>query len=330
MKRALIVEQAAIDAPLSQKIIGKHQQQYISCHHYGELFNRKAQNFRTQKQNPALILAHKRGKKVLPTPASFGIGGKHNYYFSHMLNCLYDCRYCFLQGMYQSANYVLFVNYQDFIDEIKAIAKQHYPEEVYFFSGYDCDSLAFDPISEFLEHFLPVFATIPNAILELRTKSSNINALLQHSPLANVIVAYSLTPTEIAEQVEHKAPSIAKRLNSIKQLAELGWPIGLRFDPLIYASDYQTLYSTLITEVFNHVDGKAIHSVSTGPLRFPTAMYKKLIKLYPDDKLLAQPLYQRQNYYSYRQATEEKIQQLIITELSQHIEPAIIFRCHTL
>ena len=22
-----------------------------------------------------------------------------DWYFSHMLNCLYDCRYCFLQGM---------------------------------------------------------------------------------------------------------------------------------------------------------------------------------------------------------------------------------------
>ena len=37
-------------------------------------------------------------KLVHPVPATYGIGGDENYYFSHMLNCLYDCRYCFLQG----------------------------------------------------------------------------------------------------------------------------------------------------------------------------------------------------------------------------------------
>ena len=36
-----------------------------------------------------------------------------------MLNCVYDCRYCFLQGMYRSANYVLFVNYDDFRVQIE-------------------------------------------------------------------------------------------------------------------------------------------------------------------------------------------------------------------
>ena len=30
-----------------------------------------------------------------------------------MYNCIYDCRYCFLQGMYSSANFVLFVNFEE-------------------------------------------------------------------------------------------------------------------------------------------------------------------------------------------------------------------------
>ena len=39
-----------------------------------------------------------------------------------MYNCLFDCKYCFLQGMYSSANYVIFVNYEDYYDEIKKIS----------------------------------------------------------------------------------------------------------------------------------------------------------------------------------------------------------------
>ena len=93
----------------------------IICERFGEVFNPKAQNFRLQKQKPALILAEKYQNFVLETPKGYGIGAERNYYFSHMLNCLYDCRYCFLQGMYQSANYVLFVNYEDFQAEIRQI-----------------------------------------------------------------------------------------------------------------------------------------------------------------------------------------------------------------
>ena len=101
-----------------------------------------------QKRRPALILAHKTGQRVLAAPVGYGIGGGHNFYFSHMLNCLYDCRYCFLQGMYRSAHMVVFINYEDFQTDISAHIAES-PDVPYFFSGYDCDSLAMEGITSF-------------------------------------------------------------------------------------------------------------------------------------------------------------------------------------
>ncbi|GIT63906.1 MAG: hypothetical protein Ct9H300mP22_3060 [Gammaproteobacteria bacterium] len=77
---------------------------------------------------------------VLASPEGYGFEEGASYYFSHMLNCVYDCRYCFLQGMYRSANYVLFINYEDFEAEIESSIKSASAPAV-FFSGYDCDSL---------------------------------------------------------------------------------------------------------------------------------------------------------------------------------------------
>ena len=93
----------------------------IPCKHYKEVFNPAGQSFRLQKKKPALILAKQTGKLVHQIPPSYGVGGTNNYYFSHLLNCLYDCRYCFLQGMYPSAHYLLFVNFEDFEQEIKKV-----------------------------------------------------------------------------------------------------------------------------------------------------------------------------------------------------------------
>ena len=154
----IYIEDAVIDNPRVLSILKRfNKATVVPCSHYGEIFNRKAQNFRLQKKKPALILAKKYNKLVLPTPPEYGIGAKHNYYFSHMLNCLYDCRYCFLQGMYRSAHHVFFVNYEDFELEISKTIESNPNETIHFFSGYDCDSLALEPVTGFTDHFLEFF-----------------------------------------------------------------------------------------------------------------------------------------------------------------------------
>ena len=129
----------------------------IICEKYSEIFNPKNQNFRIQKMNPSIILAKKYGNFILKTPPKFNIGFKNNYYFSHMLNCIYDCKYCFLQGMFNSANFIIFVNYEDFFKEIENLLKRNPNNKICFFSGYDCDSLALEKVTKFLDSFLIFF-----------------------------------------------------------------------------------------------------------------------------------------------------------------------------
>jgi spore photoproduct lyase len=301
----------------------------IECEHYGEIFNPKQQNFRLQKQYPALILAQKQGDYVLPTPEGFGIGGQHNYYFSHMLNCLYDCRYCFLQGMYPSGYFVLFINYEDFMTAIDEKAQQ-LEQPAYFFSGYDCDSLAYEPMTEFVKTFLPFFAERPKAIFELRTKTTNVKSLLKYPPLSNCVSAFSFTPEAISQQVEHKVPSVAKRLQAVGALAQQGWPIGIRLDPLIYTEDFKEQYQRLIELIFQHISAKQLHSVSLGPMRFPHKMYHKLVKLYPQDSLLAHPFEKRQGQMTYGEEREQMMEAWVRQCLRPHMAENNIFSCHNL
>ena len=130
----IYVERAVRKHPRTLDILARFKEAtLIEIEHYGEVFNVNQQDFRVQKSNPALILAEKQNRKVIETPEGFGIGGQRNYYFSHLLNCIYDCRYCFLQGMYRSANYVLFVNFEDFAQEIQETTALYPEEDLYFF-----------------------------------------------------------------------------------------------------------------------------------------------------------------------------------------------------
>lgn len=326
--QTVYIEKNILNHPRAKRILQTvNPEQIIECEHYKEVFNPKTQNFRIQKQNPCLILAEKNGARVFPTPPSFGIGGQKNYYFSHMLNCLYDCRYCFLQGMYSSANYVVFVNYEDFMADIKNMS-QNTSVTNYFFSGYDCDSLAYEPVTHFLNEFIPFFRELKNSILELRTKSTNIKELLRQESYPHCVVAFSFTPDFISQAVEYKVPSIEKRLQALKEVAEKGWPIGLRFDPLIYHPDFKELYQELIIAVFQNIKAEQVHSVSLGPLRFPDKMYQKITQLYPHDPLLSQPLYKQGNIFSYREELERSMKDWIQLLLKEHLPQTLLFECH--
>ena len=283
MIEQIYVEEAVRQHPRTTAITRRFSSAtVVPIQHYGEIFNRHAQNFRLQKSKPALILGEKIGRKMLAAPPGLEIGGTDNFYFSHMLNCLYDCRYCFLQGMFQSAHYLLFVNYEDFLTEIIDVAQK--TPGAYFFSGYDCDSLALEPISEFVEFILPAFESI-DGCLELRTKSTQIRTLLARPALPNVVVAFSVSPEEVVASLEARTPSLSRRLEAMASLAAQGWSIGVRLDPIIAFDGAARAYEQCIRKVFEHLAVSSVHSVTIGEFRLPKPFYKKMSRLYPTEPL---------------------------------------------
>jgi len=296
----IYIEEQCRDHPRVQRICQRFPHaERVSCRHYGEVFNPGAQSFRLQKRRPALILACKRDGFVLPAPAGYGVGGGRNYYFSHMLNCIYDCRYCFLQGMYRSAHYVLFVNFEDFETAIAAQARRDHGRRPWFFSGYDCDSLALEPVTGFIGRMLDSFEGLPGAWLEIRTKSTQIRCLRERPALPNVVVAFSLTPEAVSRRLEARVPALDKRIAALAELARRGWPIGLRFDPVLYDPDYERQYEALFARVFERLDPATVHSVTLGAFRMPRDFHRRIARLYPDEPLYAMPMAERRGMVGY-------------------------------
>lgn len=292
MATVVYIENAVRGHPRVQRVCARLvKPEIVWCERYTEVFNPRAQNFRIQKRNPALILARKHDGFVMDAPAAYAVGGDENFYFSHMLNCIYDCRYCFLQGMFRSAHYVLFVNYEEFTAAMAAaLSETGKNRDVWFFSGHDCDSLAYEPVTRFAAHFVPFFESHPNAFLELRTKSNQIRSLLGREPLSNVIVAFSFTPQPVSDALEHKVPGVDARLRAMVRLQEAGWQVGLRFDPLIYYEGYKGDYAEMFNSIFTKLDPDRIHSVSLGSFRLPWDYHRNITRLYPEEPLFTSPM----------------------------------------
>ena len=244
-----------------------------------------------------------------------------------MYNCIYDCRYCFLQGMYSSANYVVFVNFEDFEISLKKIIKENSENKTTFFSGYDCDSLALESLTGFAKYMLPFFKKYPQIDIEFRTKSIQTDPFLSQKPMKNVIIAYSLMPELISSSLDNKAPSISKRIKAMSSLASKGWKIGLRFDPLIHGRNWKVLYKEMLENIYKSVPLESIHSVSFGPLRFPKEMFKDIFKLYPDEPLFSGPLSNKKGMVAYDPKIEKEMASFCKRITKKYIHENQIFQC---
>ena len=141
--------------------------------HYKDVFNRHKQNYVRQHEAQALILAVKQGTLVYPgAKVCQSMGNKHFYYTSCMMNCLFDCEYCYLKGMYPSGNMVIFLNIRDIFSEVEALLKEH---PVYLCVSYDSDLMAIERLTGYVSEWINFTNRHPELTIEIRTKAGNID-----------------------------------------------------------------------------------------------------------------------------------------------------------
>jgi len=297
MKKVIYIEKKIKNLPRVKNIINSFKDPtIIYIEKYTEVFNKKNQSFALQKINPAIILAKKKENFLIKTPDKYSIGREINYYFSYMYNCIFDCRYCFLQGLYNSSNFVIFVNYEEFLGEIAELEATNQAKKITVFSGYDCDSLAYDNITKFSNTLLKKFKKFKNIELEVRTKSTYIKPFLTESQ-KNIVLAFSFTPARFSSKYEIGVANVKKRILAIKRLVDIGWNIGFRFDPFVVYEGWEQDYAELFKELFKIVPSSKLHSVTYGNIRYPKKIFTNIKKNYSDEKLFFKFFKNKSNIY---------------------------------
>lgn len=288
----LYVEAGVCDAWLTQRAIEKFPKATIvEIDNYRDMFNRPNQDFQLQKQSKNLILARKRDHLLYPGNDKVQDFGYQNFHYNTLLlNCIYNCAYCYLQGMFQSANLVAFVNEADYFAATqRAIAqRKDKSSPLYLAISYDTDLLGFENVLPYCERWIAFCKTEPDLIIEIRTKSANIAALKKHTPHPGVVLAWTLSPQSVIDAYEQDTPSLEQRLKSLVQAIDAGWRIRLCFDPVLHVMDWQAIYQKFFDAIFARIDPHSIHDVSLGLFRMNSAYFNQLKKNRPDTDLIFQ------------------------------------------
>jgi spore photoproduct lyase len=277
----IYIEKRALKYKLTSKIISKFKNSYIiNCNHYKDIFNSYSNDFRLQKDLSAkLILAVKDENFLYKGSSLIQDQGFENFFYTPIvLNCIYDCHYCFLQGMYPSAFIVIFVNTDDFFDavdeKLHSIANN---ENMFLSISYDSDLLALENITSLVKDWLSFVKDKDRLFLEVRTKSSNYDSIASCKANKNVILSYSLSPDIIAQRYEVGCATLQKRVNAIQKSINDGWNVSIVIDPIIIVDDFAKVYGEFVDYLKDNIDFESIYSFILGSFRM-SANHLKSIK----------------------------------------------------
>ncbi len=293
----------------------------IDIEHYKDVFNRPHQDYAIQKQSPALILAVNRNTLIYPgAKVCQDFGNAHFYYTGGMLNCIYDCDYCYLQGMYPSADIVVYVNLTDVFDAVSGLLKVH---PVYLCISYDTDLLALDAVTGFHQKWTDYVKANDNLTIEIRTKSAHM--LPKTADVCpRIIYAWTLSPEEITKQYEHRTPSLSLRLSAVQNAIRNGYRVRLCFDPMIYVPDYAKIYGRMFDTVFEAIDGTRITDVGLGLFRIPTE-YVRNLRAKKHNPISAYPYDNVNGVSGYSPTLSAEMLSFAKEKLGQYVPPELIY-----
>lgn len=196
-------------------------------------------------------------------------------------NCPLDCSYCILQSYFNKPNLRVFVNIEEEIENVLDVIDSN-PNRVFRVgTGEFTDSLAIDPITHLSDFLLPLFSKRKNAILELKTKTTMINRLLDLKERDRIIVSWSLNSPYITAREEHKAASLEKRLEAARICQSEGFTLGFHFDPLIPHPNWKDEYLKTLDLLDKYIDPKGIIWISLGSFRYMPALKPVIMKRHP-------------------------------------------------
>ena len=314
------VEERAREYPLTDEILSKLSgANVIPIKHYKDVFDRKRQNAVLQREHKALIIAVRDGNRIFKgATVCQSFGNKNFYYASSMMNCPFDCEYCYLKGMYPSSNMVVFVNLEDYRADVEEKLKEG---PMYVCASYDTDLLAMNGLTGHADFWKELALEHDDLLVELRTKA----AVEIKENISNIIYAFTLSPEEVVSRYERYTAPVKARISAAQSAIENDANVRLCFDPIIKISDWESAYKKLVDETAAAIDFSKLTDVSVGTFRISADYLTKMRKAYPGSELAWYPYVVKEGVAQYEPETDSNMQEFVCGLIGEHIGREKIF-----
>jgi len=153
-------------------------------------------------------------------------------------------------------------------------------------NGELTDSLALDYLAKFSSFFISYFRKKKNTVFEFKTKTDEIDGVLQLPSSKNIVLSWSLNPQTLISEEEYLTASLERRLKAAVKVQEKGFMLGFHFDPLIWYPGWEGEYERTVEALFSLIDSSRIFWISLGALRFPPSLKKIIQQRFPRTRII--------------------------------------------
>ncbi|KPA14328.1 spore photoproduct lyase [Candidatus Magnetomorum sp. HK-1] len=182
--------------------------------------------------------------------------------------CTMDCSYCILQAYFHPPVLSFFVNIKQLFIDLKNIVRDRTPELHRMGTGEFTDSLIWEEMTGISKQLISFFSKQNHAVLELKTKTTNIESLISLAHNRKTILAWSLNTPKNIQTEERRTSTLDARLKAAAICESCGFPLAFHFDPIVYYDGCEQAYKAVIDNLFNHISPENVVWISMGTFRF--------------------------------------------------------------
>jgi spore photoproduct lyase len=125
----------------------------------------------------------------------------------------------------------------------------------------------------------------------LKTKSAEVNHLLDLEHQRRTIISWSLNPSKIIDEEERGTASLRERIDAAKKCQDKGYPIGFHFDPIVFHEEWEKGYRETIFSLFERIDPKGVVWISLGGFRYPPQLKAIASERFPETRIFLGELF---------------------------------------
>ncbi|MBS3808565.1 MAG: DNA photolyase [Desulfobacterales bacterium] len=198
--------------------------------------------------------------------------------------CSMDCAYCILQAYYHPPVLQFFTNHDRLYKELDDFFARRNIGRIG--TGEFTDSLIWEKIYPIAEQLVDRFSRQDTAILELKTKTSAVDHLLDLDHNRKTILAWSLNTDSVIKNQERGTASLDARIEAAEKGQAYGYPLAFHFDPMILYPGCRQEYAGVVDRLFARINPSNIAWISVGSFRFMPELKEVVARRFPGSKII--------------------------------------------
>ncbi|MCK5146535.1 DNA photolyase [bacterium] len=323
----IIIDDRVVEDALTLQVSSRLPDADVKIIHHKELAQ-ELESITLTEGKRILLITRRSGELVKPCPATNPPYLCCRYtVINQAWQCPMDCTYCVLQGYLGKSVMTVFSDTDVIHSQIIALLESEPRRFFRFGTGELADSLALDPLTDQAAQWINFFYNRPNTLIELKTKSDNIDGALKAAP-SNAVLAWSVNPKQLIDKEELHAASLEARLVAAKRAQEAGFMLAFHFDPMVLFPGWEQAYRNVVQQIFSTVDSKRIIWISLGAFRFPPSFDDVIRQRFPGSGILnAEMIRGLDGKMRYIRPLREKLFKTVVDEIRKYDKNLFLYFC---